>query len=640
MESVKACRICLKMDTKFSVLHPKSLGLCYELLTGTSVQKGLIKYACFECAALLKKYFCFRQKSLRSQFVLENILEHYGKITSTHINKIDRQSLLLSSNLSINEIQLKDNELLEDIPCAEEKFSVENNDDVDFHWTCSSDEEPKIKNEENVVIEVPVKKEVAVKAKKRKAKQQKAQRWIRKKKNERKQNSVKKGDHKKSVPATFSKTVADEELYKHVAIVNLTVDEQYEEVRRRQESSNYLNSFYKCEICFKGFIDARAWQNHNKQHNEGEVQCDVCKLRFRSKVILSRHVKYHSTKYHCLQCPYISQGISQAKLHLLWHRGVTYDCDHCGEKFRQRMSYITHLRMKHPSDWVCGVCGNTFVSQMGLLQHKSLRHTQVNEKTEIEENPEAPFCELCDVKFASPEAFKRHLVQARKHVATAENKYGCRECGESFKTPKELRDHTRARPECLRKPSYSTSPAKNNGDPRSWPMNCPHCGKEIANAYIYSWHFRTAHPEKDYYAGCDSICDVCGKGFPKRLLSAHIAKHSVGGPNELNGGGKCETCGKVCVSRSSLYAHRRTHSEARPHVCTVCGMGFKAKSVLQRHGLVHTGEKPYTCELCGKSFSQSNTCQQHIRTVHHKLPPLYVSRSKRERMMRRHALAQ
>ncbi|CAK1542360.1 unnamed protein product [Leptosia nina] len=578
------------MDVKLSILKANSLGHYYEVLTGKN-------------------------------------------ITDKHIRKVDRESLCLTSYLSQSDVNSRI-KVDYDTNIYETKLGFENNsnDAIDFDWP--SDDDSKIKTEK-IVIDIPIKKEIEVKSeRKRKLKQPKPQRWIRKKKDPQGLGGVKKRNRPKALPATVTNTVDDKELFKHVAVVNLTVEEQFEEVQRRKESSNYQNSFYKCEICYKGFVDVRAWENHNKQHSEGVVECDICKLRFRSKHILSKHVKYHSTKYHCLQCPYVSRGSSQAKLHILWHRGVTYDCEHCGEKFRQRMSFITHLRMKHASDWVCGVCGNTFVSQLGLLQHKSQRHVDLD-KTDLEDNPEAPFCDMCNVKFASPEAFKRHLVTARKHISMSENKYGCRECGESYKTARELRAHTKSRRECLRKPNYSTSPVTKNGDPKSWPMNCPHCGKEIANAHSYWWHFKSSHPDKEYYAGTDSICDVCGKGFPKRMLGAHMANHSKRYANDNESEEKCEICGKTFSKRSSLYSHRRTHSEARPHVCTVCGMGFKAKSVLLRHGLVHTGEKPYTCEICGKSFSQSNTCQQHVRTVHHKLPPLYISRSKRERMMRR-----
>lgn len=43
-------------------------------------QNEVPKYFCYECAALLKKFNMFRQKTLKGQAVLQGILQTYGKV--------------------------------------------------------------------------------------------------------------------------------------------------------------------------------------------------------------------------------------------------------------------------------------------------------------------------------------------------------------------------------------------------------------------------------------------------------------------------------------------------------------------------------------------------------------------------------
>lgn len=60
--------------------------------------------------------------------------------------------------------------------------------------------------------------------------------------------------------------IADE--LKDVEVVYPSKSEQLLEIEQRKLSSNYLNSFYKCDKCYKGFITDATYRNHMQSHNE------------------------------------------------------------------------------------------------------------------------------------------------------------------------------------------------------------------------------------------------------------------------------------------------------------------------------------------------------------------------------------
>ncbi|CAG4934593.1 unnamed protein product [Colias eurytheme] len=295
----------------------------------------------------------------------------------------------------------------------------------------------------------------------------------------------------------------DIKLETHVTVINLTEEEQLEEIRKRRETLNYKNSAFKCELCFKCFIDTQTWQHHMQRHDKssGSLECNICKMRFKTTRLLKKHHAMHAKKFMCKYCPYVSKHVTPARQHLYWHRGVKYKCPYCEEILSNGTSYRSHVRIKHPSDYICGFCGYSFVSQLGLNMHRTLMHKGLKMPANNVDEKEAPFCEACDVKFFSEEAFKRHMVTAKRHTQESENKSGCRDCGETFMTEEERRAHVRAHSRKLI--DYK----------RTWPINCPHCSEEIANGRLYWAHFRKYHPDKEYPVERKHICDVCGKGF-------------------------------------------------------------------------------------------------------------------------------
>ncbi|CAG4952751.1 unnamed protein product [Colias eurytheme] len=616
------------MDVTLYNLRSNSLERYYRTLTGTDplTSLELPMFACYVCKAMLHKFYSFRQRSLRCQALLQGILQSNEKVLEQDIRRLDKKSYCLNSNLSIqNVFEIKimneedDEETIKEEPLEliDCEFSFQTNTDND--WL--SDDEPlsihkseKMKGnleEIEVYIEEEIKEEDIVDEKPPKASKTKKSKKALKPKVE-----CPRKDILKTVMNQAQGALDDIKLEEHVAVINLTEEEQLEEIQKRRETQNYKNSAFKCEVCFKGFRDTQPWQHHMQRHDKssGSLECNICKMRFKTTRLLKKHLAIHAKKFICKYCPYASKHETPARQHMFWHQGVKFTCSYCEEILSNLTSYRSHLRLKHPSDYICGFCGYSFVSQLGLNMHRTLMHKGLKMPANNVDDKEAPYCEACDVKFFSMEAFKRHMVTAKRHTQESENKNGCRDCGESFKTEEELRAHVR----CAHTRKYI--------DTRTWPINCPHCSEEIANGRAYWTHFRKYHPDKDYPLERKHICDICGKGFTRNtFLMNH--KHTHSAVKAF----KCGECGKAFHNRTNLLRHGTVHSERRPHVCRACGKAFKFKGVLDRHLHSHTGDKPYKCKVCGKAFAHSNSCKLHVRKVHIKQPSTSAKRDRRKR---------
>ncbi|XP_041980761.1 zinc finger protein 383-like [Aricia agestis] len=638
MNDLRVCRTCLSLDVKLVNLNSQPLHNYYQLLLGKSVFWDPIPVTiCVKCTAMFTKFSKFREQCINSEGILNALVCSNAKITDKEI-EISRSNLRLSINLSTETQQNID------VLCNSEEFDVDAKiephidikveADYDDYYPLSSDDEP-------LSLHRSLKDEQEGKKEKKKKKKSEKSREVpmvtvdsvdddvepRKQKRGRPKKSKEESKPKKPVIRRTQNTGGvcndDMDLETFCTITKLTLEEQIAEVAKRQNSSNYKNALFQCELCYKGFIDDEAWKHHLNKHSpsSGDMECPVCKMRFRTKRTLQKHTSNHEKKYECKACCYVSQTTTQAKQHQRWHKGVTYKCQYCDEVSTKWTSYLSHVRIKHPSEHICPTCGYSFVSRLGLTMHRTMMHKDQDQKET--DNTEGTYCEQCDVKFETPQAWRRHMVTSVKHTQSRDLKLvnGCRVCGERFADSEQLRIHHRR--------SHARARPKNYGKPRNertWPAKCTYCPEEIPNAREYWTHFRREHPDKNYPIPKDYVCDICGKSFRgNAFLVYHKRTHS----NER--GFKCPLCPKAFFNRYNLQMHEKTHSENRPHPCSVCFKAFKSKGALDRHFRSHTGEKPYACEVCGKAFAQSNSRKLHVRTVHLKQPSPYLSRSRQER---------
>ncbi|XP_023944103.2 zinc finger protein 26 [Bicyclus anynana] len=655
------CRICLAEEVKMHNLHSYPLETCYKLLVGDNTLASYLPVtACYVCAAQLRKLYTFKEKCVRTQAALTHILNSCGEISSDSIKQIDTQTLHINNCLTINKnpdiniasdiIPIKE-EPLDGVPnnYFDDKESIKLEDGFDDVTSFSTDEdEPlsvhkvkkedscrkgrkskrKKESEQKLDDQEDFKYDVEIEVTDTSSLLQEAPEVAVKRRRGRPRKNAESGAKTRRTKNTGGVLADDIDLENYCTIVKLSEEEQKEEIIKRQQSSNYLNALYQCDLCYKGFINTDAWNHHIGKHDPsaGDIECPICKFRFKTKRTLQKHSANHEKKYACKSCNYVSKTTTQAKQHQRWHKGVTYKCQYCDEVSTKWTSYLSHVRIKHPSEFICGVCGYSFVSRLGLNMHKTMMHKGVRDKEEFKGDKDTPYCEQCDVTFVSIEAFKRHMVTSVKHTQSIDFNKGCRMCGESFADAEALRVHHRRAHAKKRPKNYGKKPAS-----LAWPTNCEHCSEEIPNAREYWSHFRRAHPDKPYPIQKNYICDICGKSFRgNAFLVYHKRTHFE------ERAFKCAQCPKAFFNRTNLQMHEKTHSEHRPHACSVCAKAFKCKGALDRHFRSHTGVKPYECEVCGKAFAQSNSRKLHVATVHLKQPSPYISRARLERRNKTH----
>lgn len=639
MNKLKVCRLCLVSDVKLYNLRNHPLEEHLEPIIGMNpitmgAQYNKV-YACFECFAMIKKFYNFREKCIIGQATLCNMIFYENEVTAKDIKSIDRSGLRLTSNLTqcfipedsiinITHEELKQEDLKPiQMDQCDIKVELPEDAEVDHDLPDSSDEEPlsmqwKKKNEK--------KKEKRVCRRRKKDKDVESDEFDVKVESEAESSDIPEpskqqkdrtevSGHKKRGPKKSVGLTPDEiAMEEYVTIIKLTVEQQIAEIEARKQSTNYVNAPLKCDICFKGFIEEQTYKNHMDKHDAsvGPEECVVCKIRFSSRRLMQKHSTIHEKKYSCKSCEYISRTATQAKQHQKWHKGVTYKCQYCDETSNKWTSFLSHVRIKHPSEFICCACGYSYVSRLGLTMHKSMMHKEL-----LPDSVTGPYCDLCAVQFVNEEAYKRHLVTSTKHNYGN----GCRVCGSSFSTAEELRLHHRKLHAKKRPRNYGKRPSN-----VEWPNKCELCDVMICSAREHWAHYRKAHPNGSYPVHKAYICEICGKGFRgNAFLEYHKRTHSS--VREYS----CEECHKSFYNRSNLLLHQKSHSDHRPHVCQLCGKGFKSKGALDRHFRCHTGIKPYKCEFCGKSFGQSNSCKLHVRTVHLKLPAPYLSKARLQR---------
>ncbi|CAH1642777.1 unnamed protein product [Spodoptera littoralis] len=402
----------------------------------------------------------------------------------------------------------------------------------------------------------------------------------------------------------------DESLF---TIRPLTYDEQIAEINKRQKSTNYINSIFKCELCYRGFMSETTYTTHALRHSEqsGTFECSICKRRLKTKKALQKHLALHTLQYSCNSCSFVAKSRYVAREHQKLHAGHKYQCRHCPRQFTKSSSYLSHLRLKHVSDIACEMCGYMFVSKYGLEMHKRLKHSLIGKDVTLD----GPYCQICDVKFASEEAHDRHLKLSAKH----RTEHGS-------KPPRNQMTYRRP---------VQTQHQRIRRINDSIPINCEQCGEVQRNMISYAQHFRRLHPEKvrTKYPTMKtpSMCDQCGKIFANNIcLEYHKWVHT--GVKKF----QCDLCKKKFTQKPSLMFHMKSHKGVT-YECSMCDKQFTHPNNRNRHvKSVHIGARPYKCHTCNKSFTTSGGLKGHVEHVHRNVPwpkrtrPSRVSKKKCE----------
>lgn len=592
MSDLKICRICLRTEAKMYDYDLYQLKYYYEevMAIKVNVNDGLPHYFCYECVMILYKFHKFKEKCYNGQKVLRELLWK-GGITYESVYKIDRQSKYLNSNLSVSSNESNNKTFI--IRIHEDSFSHEEikkqnggsprlflrQQEIINHEAFNSE---ALEHYENTEPNSRIASFVRIKEEKVNSKSD--------------ETDVENDDNQK----IKNRTVVDLGNWRKY---DLTEAEALKEFRKRADDMKYLQAEFKCTDCFRGFSKKSMLEGHRtRRHQEtpGLLECRFCRIRYKWKCDLRKHMRQHYTKYECLRCDLVCAQESTMLYHEEYHSGVTRKCVRCDLEFRHASTYYSHMRT-HRSAHVCVSCGASYVSRAGLQQHRKLKHVHDDADSLADEDRVASYCETCDVTFESRRAYDEHLFHSAKHCdeqlqeKNEDIAVSRKTLSKSYKAKMIPILKRRKETEDIFLPNVRRKRKKNLKRTHRKPTTCYQCGEHFDTQAACLRHHLAQHPRTSFFSPAERhICEICG----------------------------------ASLAPGSVAMHVNLHTRQHVHTCGTCGKQFHMLNGLKRHLVTHTGEKKFSCPLCDKRFTQSNSMKLHYKTFHLKQP--YPKRNRRK----------
>lgn len=203
-------------------------------------------------------------------------------------------------------------------------------------------------------------------------------------------------------------------------------------------------------------------------------------------------------------------------------------------------------------------------------------------------------CMQCYGVFKDMESVTQHMLVSHNKMP----EFNCVLCSEQFDDYQLLRQHFDSKHMRIR--NRQPEPVEDDHS-----FACKECHRTFASEKSLEMHTRRFH-DSDIFIEC--------KRCKHKVHKLYFRKHMWDCPQRIEEEKlKCETCGKVCKTRSSLYYHiKRAHSN-KIHECKVCHRKFKDPKFVRVCEDKHANNRRYKCNVCPKAFFYAASLQAHVR---------------------------
>ncbi|XP_033745884.1 zinc finger protein 880-like [Pecten maximus] len=231
-------------------------------------------------------------------------------------------------------------------------------------------------------------------------------------------------------------------------------------------------------------------------------------------------------------------------------------------------------------------------------------------------------CSVCQKMFKTPKELRVH-----SRIHTKEKPYACYVCGKAFRQQAHLNSHYKIH--SGEKPYScnlcSLSFTENSSLKRHIrihlgikPYKCDLCDDAFVTSYLLKTHKTRRHEEKQNRTRF--TCDRCPKIYTsKETFNKHLRSHD---PDTRI---SCSYCGQVCLTSSHLKRHINVHTRTdfcnlqtkdKPFECGICQKKYFNKKHLELHVVRHTQTENFSCDTCDKTFDTRYKWKRHVRRSH------------------------
>ena len=258
-------------------------------------------------------------------------------------------------------------------------------------------------------------------------------------------------------------------------------------------------------------------------------------------------------------------------------------CDQCQRKFRTKVTHDKHIKT-HPKIYRCTECpAKKFVLKVTLQKHQRI-HKPID--PEPSENI-GGYCNIC--KYNISNFLRDHMKKCYKKYLSIVDKstnFPCTLCESKPKSLESLSGHMH-----LYHPGVK--------------LDCDKCVRKFVHIYILEKHKREVHTRIGkrgvYKNETPQQCHICQRWCTRKwTLKNHIKSHDE---NNFN---KCKNCFKTFKSEEAHDLHVENQ-----HICTVCETKICQKNQVQTHYNIHFETVAMQCKQCNTSFNLKKELRKH-----------------------------